>query len=260
MRGWCVTALRHFSSIRSGLVGSRAGAVVVGSGSRCLPAAFAVCRCLSPFRHSVSSSRHVARSMRISRTTRSCALRAKGYGAFYVAAVVKPFLPLFCLCWSLRTLHGYDTTSCPDTRRTESVQRSSCRGGRPCAWLVVRVLCPAPSRRPVTLPTASLPARHVCWWLRQAWGSLVPNDLLYVSAAPAPSTLSCMRPEAPGEARVWATPSIKRFARRTRPINESPTPTHRRRGVTRGHRPSCLLPGSGAQPQRLMGSRGALPF
>jgi transposase-like protein len=62
------------------VVGSRAGAVAVGPGSSCWPAAFALCRCLSPSRHSVSSSRLIARSMRISRTTRTYLLRLKGYG------------------------------------------------------------------------------------------------------------------------------------------------------------------------------------
>jgi hypothetical protein len=62
--------------------GSRTGAVAVGLGSCCLPAAFASCRCLNPSRGSVSSSLHVARSMRISRTTRPCSLRVKGYGTY----------------------------------------------------------------------------------------------------------------------------------------------------------------------------------
>ena len=39
-------------------------------------------RCLSPFLDSVSNSRHVVRSMRISRTAHSCSLHAKGYGTY----------------------------------------------------------------------------------------------------------------------------------------------------------------------------------
>jgi hypothetical protein len=64
------------------LVGSRAGAVAVGPGSSRLPAAFAIYLCLSPSLNSVSNSRHVARSVRISRTTRPCPLRIKGYGTY----------------------------------------------------------------------------------------------------------------------------------------------------------------------------------
>jgi hypothetical protein len=63
-------------------VGSRTGAVTVGMGSRCLPAAFAPCRCLSPSPGSVSSPRHVKRSVRISRTALSCLFRVKGYGTY----------------------------------------------------------------------------------------------------------------------------------------------------------------------------------
>ena len=44
-----------------------------------MPAAFAKCRCLSPYHVPVSSPRRIARSMRISRTTRSCTLLVKGY-------------------------------------------------------------------------------------------------------------------------------------------------------------------------------------
>ena len=105
---------------------------------------------------------------------------------------------------------------------------------------------PSPACGPVTLPTAHCPARHVCWWLRQAWDSLAPNDLLYVSAATAPSTQSYMRPEALGEARAWAAPSIKRFARRTRPINEPSIPTRLLPVVAIGHVPSSLLLGRGS--------------
>jgi hypothetical protein len=79
------------------VVGSRAGAVVVGPGSRCWPAAFALCRCLSPDPHSVSSSRHIARSVRISRTTRSCAFRTKGYGAY------RPGSAFSRSCWGRTT-------------------------------------------------------------------------------------------------------------------------------------------------------------
>jgi hypothetical protein len=64
------------------VVGSRAGAVAVGPGSSCWPAAFAICRCFSPSRNSVSSSRLIARSMRISCTTRTYLLRIKGYGTY----------------------------------------------------------------------------------------------------------------------------------------------------------------------------------
>ena len=39
-------------------------------------------RCLSPSLDSVSNSRHVVRSMRISRTTHSCSLHAKGYATY----------------------------------------------------------------------------------------------------------------------------------------------------------------------------------
>ena len=41
-------------------------------------------RCLSPFLDSVSNSRHVVRSMRISRPTHSCSLHAKpkGYATY----------------------------------------------------------------------------------------------------------------------------------------------------------------------------------
>src|SRR5215471_1240941 len=45
------------------------------------------------------------------------------------------------------------------------------------------------------------PAPAMCWWLRDAWDPLAPNDLLSVSAARPPSTQSCMRSEAPGEAQ-----------------------------------------------------------
>ena len=39
-------------------------------------------RCLSPSLSSVSNSRLVVRSMRISRTTHSCSLHAKGYATY----------------------------------------------------------------------------------------------------------------------------------------------------------------------------------
>jgi hypothetical protein len=122
-------------------------------------------------------------------------------GPFYVAAVVKPPLSLSCLFLSLHNLQEDHTTSFPHTGRTESVQRSSRRGGCPGP-----LLAGAASAWPLALfcrradgPSA---VRPVCWWLRQAWDPLAPNDLLYMSAAPAPSTQSCMRPEAPGEARA----------------------------------------------------------
>ena len=63
-------------------VGPKAGAVATGSGSRSWPEAFAIIRCLSPPLNSVSSFRHVVRSMRISRTTHSCPLHAKGYATY----------------------------------------------------------------------------------------------------------------------------------------------------------------------------------
>jgi hypothetical protein len=64
------------------VVGSRTGAVTVGMGSCCLPAAFALCRCLSPSHSAVSSPRHVKRSVRISRTALSCMFHVKGYGTY----------------------------------------------------------------------------------------------------------------------------------------------------------------------------------
>ena len=64
------------------LVGSKAGAVATGTGNCCLPEAFAIVRCLSPFLNSVSNFRLVVRSMRISRTTHSCSLHAKGYATY----------------------------------------------------------------------------------------------------------------------------------------------------------------------------------
>ena len=64
------------------LVGSKAGAVATGTGSGRLPEAFAIVRCLSPSLNSVSNSRHVVRSMRISRTAHSCSLHAKGYATY----------------------------------------------------------------------------------------------------------------------------------------------------------------------------------
>ena len=54
------------------LVGSGTGAVAHGD-----------CR------SSVSSSPHITRSVRISRTTRSCTLHNKGYGAYRVGAAVQ---------------------------------------------------------------------------------------------------------------------------------------------------------------------------
>ncbi len=44
-----------------------------------LPAAFATCRCLSPCHVPLSSPLHLARNVRISRKTRPCTLRIKGY-------------------------------------------------------------------------------------------------------------------------------------------------------------------------------------
>jgi hypothetical protein len=131
----------------------------------------------------ISNSRHVKRSVRISRTALSCSLHIKGYGTFYVAAVVKLPLSLSCLFLSPHNLQEYHTTSFPHTGRTESVQRSSRRGGCPGPLLAARPL-PDPLRCSVAVPTPHLPVRPVCWWLRQAWDSLAPNDLLYVSAAP----------------------------------------------------------------------------
>ena len=51
------------------LVGSKAGAVDVGKGSSCCRRLSRKCRCLSPYHVSVSSPRHIARSMRISNQT-----------------------------------------------------------------------------------------------------------------------------------------------------------------------------------------------
>ena len=51
-----------------------------------MPAAFAKCRCLSPYHVPVSSPRRIARSMRISRTTRSCTLLVKGYVTYPAGA------------------------------------------------------------------------------------------------------------------------------------------------------------------------------
>src|SRR4030095_13522261 len=59
-------------------------------------------------------------------------------------------------------------------------------------------------------------ARAVCCWLRNAWGLLAPNDLLSVSAVRPPSTQSCMRAEAPGEAQWCTAPPTTRFGWRTR--------------------------------------------
>ena len=53
-----------------------------------MPAAFAKCRCLSPYHVPVSSPRRIARSMRISRTTRSCTLLVKGYVTYPAGATV----------------------------------------------------------------------------------------------------------------------------------------------------------------------------
>jgi hypothetical protein len=72
----------HQLCLQPSQVGSRAGAVVLGPGSSRLPAAFATRRCLSPSPHSVSNSRHVVRSMRISRTTHSCPLHAEVYATY----------------------------------------------------------------------------------------------------------------------------------------------------------------------------------
>lgn len=47
--------LLHATTCSRNVVGSRTGAGAVGPGSRGLPAAFAWCRCLSPFLHFVSS-------------------------------------------------------------------------------------------------------------------------------------------------------------------------------------------------------------
>ena len=66
------------------MVGSRAGAVSRRTRLRLCPP-FRACRALvSSGRGPVSSPRHLKRSMRISRTTLSCTLGAKGYGAHRV--------------------------------------------------------------------------------------------------------------------------------------------------------------------------------
>ena len=70
------------SSLHPPKVGSKAGAVATGSGSRSWPETFAIFRCLSPSLNPISSFRHVVRSMRISRTTHSCPLHAKGYATY----------------------------------------------------------------------------------------------------------------------------------------------------------------------------------
>ena len=69
------------------LVGSRAGAVAVGPGSSGLPAAFAICRCLSPSLDSVSNSRHVKPSVPFSGTGLSCSLHLKVYGTYRLGAL-----------------------------------------------------------------------------------------------------------------------------------------------------------------------------
>ena len=76
----CLT-LRHspVSSHRSS-VGSKAGAVATGSGSRSWPEAFAIFRCLSPSLNPVSNFRHVVRSMRISRTRLSSGIMRLAHG------------------------------------------------------------------------------------------------------------------------------------------------------------------------------------
>jgi len=72
------------ASLRWTHVGSRAGAVTLGF--RWLYGLFRVPRLSPACRGSVSSPRRIARSVRISRTTRSCTLLAQGYGAHQAGA------------------------------------------------------------------------------------------------------------------------------------------------------------------------------
>ena len=70
------------------MVGSRAGAVVHQDAS-CLYPGFPPSCPNREVRDPVSSSRHVARSVRISRTARPCTLRIKGYGTYHAGATVR---------------------------------------------------------------------------------------------------------------------------------------------------------------------------
>ena len=65
------------------MVGSRAGAPTLGSGGQ--STAFAVGLSPAPLVY-VSSSRHLARSVRVYRTTRSCTILIKGYGTYHTGA------------------------------------------------------------------------------------------------------------------------------------------------------------------------------
>ena len=71
---------------RTQFVGSRTGAVASGRGSCCCRRLSPSRRCLSPDHRSVSSPLLIARSMRISRTTRPCTLLIKGYGTYPAGA------------------------------------------------------------------------------------------------------------------------------------------------------------------------------
>ena len=92
--------------------------MATGAGSGSWPEAFAIFRCLSPSLNPVSSFRHVVRSMRISRTTHSCPLHAKGYVTYQTGSAfnrscfiqppptpplpAEPYASGFALAYSLR--------------------------------------------------------------------------------------------------------------------------------------------------------------
>jgi hypothetical protein len=67
------------------LVGSTAGAAILRK-APCQYPAFPLSCPVRSVRNSVSSSRHIARSMRISRTTRSCTVHFKGYETYPAGA------------------------------------------------------------------------------------------------------------------------------------------------------------------------------
>jgi hypothetical protein len=152
-----------------------------------LPAAFAFgCRCLIPLLDSVSSSRHLERSMRVSRTTLSCSLRTKGY------VTCRP-RSAFGACRSRRSSYPLNSPSSsyshcllhlfqPKPKRPFADPRTA-KSSRPSPWCISSASGP-PDR---WAPLSSRPCLPSCWRPHEQQGPLAPRTLLRFFAPTDPS-------------------------------------------------------------------------